>query len=141
MSRPSYWRQLPDLAELGTREAIQRVIHGALAALGPVKSRAVRIYAEQAHNFAVLIRPGDSIAMPLISQGPVMFGNVDGAYEFNAAAPQHIGPHLRPVSWYPPVSRATLRSAEVQRAIRGPQTLFELRIDHAYKQIRTILAR
>jgi len=133
------WSQLPNLAELGTREGIQQVIQAALAAEGSVKAGSVRIYTKHAYSFALVIEPGDLIAMPLQSQGPVMFGDVNGAYGFNANAPGHIGPHLRRVSWYRPVPRTQL-SAEVLRAIRQPQTLFEIRIDHAEEQIRRILA-
>ncbi len=128
--------EIPDLAEVADREAMLAQVRQAYP--DPRESR-LRNLAAQLNAFALRMRKGDIVALPLKTRpGLVALGRVTGSYSYRDI--EGVKRHTRPVEWIrPDVPRSEFRQ-DLLYSLGAFLTVCRIQRNEAERRIAAVLA-
>jgi restriction system protein len=98
------WDDLPDLARIASREALEALLEQTYA---DEKRNTLRNWTNQIWSFIAGIQVGDLITLPLKTRPTVAMGEVTGPYQYRPDLPPG-SRHTRPVRWEKELPRSAL---------------------------------
>lgn len=129
------WREIGDLTELTTREAVRQRVDEAFPGDHPGRQA---IFAGQLWAFRDSIRRGDLILMPLKSQpGHIAFGRCTGGYAYDHQAHPHRR-HYRPVDWQPDTVPRSALQGDLLAMVNASLTVFSPSRSSAARRLEAI---
>jgi len=129
------WRELPDLAQVESREALQQLCEHAYP---DSKPKTVANWVSQIWPFTRTIREGDLVALPLKRRSAIAIGKVTGPYSYREDFPEEAR-HTRPVEW---LNKDIPRSAfdqDILYSLGAFMTVCRIQRHNAEERIRAML--
>lgn len=129
------WRELSDLSNIKSREALQKLCEQTYA---DEKPRTVVNWISQIWAFLDLIEEGDLVALPLKKRSAIAVGRVTGPYKYQPPFPQG-AQHTRSVTW---IRKDIPRSAfdqDLLNSLNAPMTVCQIRCNNAEERIKALL--
>jgi len=129
------WDELPDLAGIETRGALETLMRRTYA---DQKPRTLSSWHGQVWSFRDTIRQGDLVVLPLKSRATIVLGTVSGQYCHRADLAG--GPyHTRPVQWHTEVPR-TAFDVDILLSFGAFMTVCRIERNDAEQRVRDLMA-
>jgi restriction system protein len=129
------WRQIPDLAEIGSRDELKALY----AELDPNQSvNRIANKASQIWAFAKRIEEGDLVALPLKRRAAVAFGEVTGPYRYRPDLPEG-AQHTRRVRWIKTDLPRSSLDQDILNSLGSLLTVSQIRRNNIEERIRAML--